>query len=612
MASPGSTPIEDYALIGDCITAALVSRRGSIDWLCLPRFDSPACFAALLGEAKHGRWLLAPCDTDARISRRYRGDTLILETEFDTAGGAVRITDFMPPGGENADVVRIVTGLRGRVAMRTELVIRFDYGSIVPWVSRLDDGRLRAIAGPDMLVLTHDAEVHGESLTTVAEFEISAGDRVCFVLTWSKSHLPPPAPIDALRALNETEEFWKKWSGRCTYRGDWWDPVMRSLLTLKALTYSPTGGIVAAATTSLPEQLGGSRNWDYRFCWIRDATLTLLALMDAGYYAEAAAWRDWMLRAAAGSPAQVQIMYGLSGERLFGEWEVDWLPGYEQSRPVRIGNAAHAQLQLDVYGELMDAMHQGRKGGMKESVDSWRLARALTDHVCKIWETPDRGIWESRGRPRQFTHSKVMAWVALDRAIRSAEDFSLDAPLVEWSHTRDRIRADVLARGFSTKRNCFTRSYDSDDLDASLLLIPLVGFLPPDDPRVRSTIECIERELVVDGFVLRYDTRTAEDGLPPGEGAFLACSFWLADAYILLGRHDDARKMFDRLVSLSNDVGLLAEQYDPRLKRQVGNFPQAFSHVALVNTALNLGQEARQQSPKPATQRGNDRARHVP
>jgi GH15 family glucan-1,4-alpha-glucosidase len=599
------TRIEDYALIGDCETGALVSKDGSIDWLCLPRFDSPACFAALLGESKHGRWRMAPCDANAKVSRRYRGDSLILDTEFETAEGAVRITDFMPPGGENADVVRIVTGLRGRVAMRTELVIRFDYGSIVPWVSRLDDGRLRAIAGPDMLTLHSDAEVHGEDLTTVGEFEIAAGESACFVLTWSRSHLPPPAPAHPMRSLAATEKFWSEWSGRCTYKGDWWNPVMRSLVTLKALTYSPTGGIVAALTTSLPEQVGGSRNWDYRFCWIRDATLTLLALMDAGYYAEAAAWRDWMLRAAAGSPDQVHIMYGVGGERLLGEWEAKWLPGYEQSSPVRIGNAAHTQLQLDVYGELMDAMHQGRKGGMKESVDSWRLQRALTDHVQRIWDTADHGIWEVRGAPRQFTHSKVMAWVALDRAISGAEKFQLEAPLSEWKKTRDRIRHDVLTKGFSETLGSFRRSYDSDELDASLLLIPLVGFLPADDARVRGTIECVERKLLVDGFVLRYDTEVSDDGLPPGEGAFLACSFWLADAYVLLGRHEDARRMFERLVSLANDVGLLAEQYDPRLKRQVGNFPQAFSHVALITTALNLGHEVRQDAPKPATQRGD-------
>ena len=595
-----STPIEDYALIGDCHTGALVSRRGSIDWLCFPRFDSPACFAALLGEPKHGRWRMAPCDDRARVSRRYRGDSLILDTDFETPEGAVRITDFMPPEGTNADVVRIVTGLRGRVAMQMELVIRFDYGAIVPWVSRLDDGCLRAIAGPDMLVFRSDIETHGENLTTVADFEIAQGDSACFVLTWGPSHLAPPDPVDPRAALAATEQFWREWVGRCTYRGEWWDAVIRSLITLKALTYTPTGGIVAALTTSLPEQLGGERNWDYRFCWIRDATLTLLALMDAGYYSEAAAWRDWMLRAAAGSPEQVQIMYGVTGERLLGEWKVSWLPGYAGSSPVRIGNAAHSQLQLDVYGELMDAMHQARKGGMGESVDSWRLQRALTDHVARIWETADRGIWEVRGEPRHFTHSKVMAWVALDRAIESAEGYGMKADLAAWKKARARIHEDVLSRGFNASRGTFTRSYGSDDLDASLLLIPQVGFLPPEDARVRQTIERIERELVVDGFVMRYDTRTAGDGLPPGEGAFLACSFWLADAYMLIGRHADARRLFERLVSLANDVGLLAEEYDPRLQRQVGNFPQAFSHVAMVTSAMNLSRES---EARPATQR---------
>jgi GH15 family glucan-1,4-alpha-glucosidase len=484
-------------------------------------------------------------------------------------------------------------------------VIRFDYGSIVPWVSRLDNGCLRAVAGPDMLVFRSDAETHGEDLTTVGGFEIGEGDSACFVLTWSKSYLPPPQPADPIQALQETEKFWREWVERCTYDGEWWDAVIRSLITLKALTYSPTGGIVAAATTSLPEQIGGERNWDYRFCWIRDATLTLLALMDAGYFAEAGAWRDWMLRAAAGSPEQVQIMYGVTGERLIGEWTVSWLPGYAGSSPVRIGNAAHTQLQLDVYGELMDAMHQGRKGGMKESIDSWRLQRTLTDHVARIWEKPDRGIWESRGEPQHFTHSKVMAWVALDRAIESAESYGMEADIAAWKEVRAKIHADVLARGYNQKLRSFTRTYGSTDLDASLLLIPLVGFLPPDDPRVRGTIECIEQNLLVDGFVLRYDTRTASDGLPPGEGAFLACSFWLADAYMLIGRHDDARRLFERLVSLSNDVGLLAEQYDPRLKRQVGNFPQAFSHVALVTSAMNLTRGATG-SDKPARQRRNE------
>ena len=601
-----SAPIEDYALIGDCETGALVSRNGSIDWLCLPRFDSHACFAALLGNPSNGRWLITPCDPSVKITRQYRKDTMILETVYANAEGEARVTDFMPLRGENSDVVRIVTGLRGRMQMRTELVMRFDYGSVVPWVSRHDDGSLRAIAGPDMLILRSDVEVHGENFTTVGEFTIAAGDTATFMLTWSPSHLVPPPPTDPHAALTDTEAFWKKWSARCSYRGEWWDPVMRSLLTLKALTYAPTGGLVAALTTSLPEQIGGERNWDYRYCWLRDATLTLLALMDGGYFDEAAAWRDWLLRAAAGSPDQVQIMYGVAGERLLSEWEVPWLAGYEGSRPVRIGNAAHTQLQLDVYGEMADALFQARKGGLPGDGEAWSLQRALTDRVTEIWEQADRGIWEVRGDPRHFTHSKVMSWVALDRSIRSAESFGLHAPLDEWRQTRARIHADVLARGFSPRLRSFTRSYDSDDVDASLLLIPVVGFLPPTDPRVAGTIAEIERRLLVDGFVMRYDTARAADGLPPGEGAFLACSFWLADAYMLVGRHADACAMFERLIALRNDVGLLAEEYDPRLKRQVGNFPQAFSHVALVDTAFNLGQEAAQNAPKPAHQRGDD------
>jgi GH15 family glucan-1,4-alpha-glucosidase len=602
-----STPIEDYAIIGDCESGALVSRRGSIDWLCWPRFDSHACFAALLGEPKHGRWLLTARDEAARVSRCYRENTLILETTFGNAGGAARVIDFMPPHDGGTNMVRIVTGVRGRIAMRTELVIRFDYGSVVPWVSRLDDGTLRAISGPDMLLLRGDVEVHGEDLTTVADFEISEGESVAFVLTWAPSNLPPPDSIDPRKALADTEAFWKDWTSRCTYQGEWQEPVMRSLLTLKALTYRPTGGIVAALTTSLPEALGSSRNWDYRFCWVRDATLTLLALMDAGYNDEAADWIDSLLQAPDGSPIQAQIMYCVYGERLLNEWEIPWLPGYAESRPVRVGNAAHTQLQLDVYGELMDALHQGRKGGMPESADIWQLQRALTEHICEVWETADRGMWEVRGKPMQFTHSKVMAWVALDRAIKSAESFGLKAPLDEWRAARARIHADVLAKGYSRKLGSFTRTYGSEDLDAALLLIPVVGFLPPEDPRVAGTIANIERDLVADGFVLRYDTHAADDGLPPGEGVFLACSFWLADNYMLVGRHDDARRLFDRLLSLRNDVGLLSEEYDPRTKRLVGNFPQAFSHVALVNTAFNLGQESAQNAPKPAEQRGKDR-----
>lgn len=597
--------IEDYAIIGDCETGALVSRAGSVDWLCWPRFDSGACFAALLGTPENGRWLLAPADTKARSTRRYRGDTLILETDYETSDGAVQVVDFMPLGGTNSDLVRIVIGKRGRVGMRTELVLRFDYGAIVPWVSRLDDGSLRAIAGPDMLVLHSDVDIRGEDLKTIGDFTIGEGQTASFVLTWGPSHLPPPAAVAPGPALEETERFWREWSARCTYKGEWRDAVMRSLLTLKALTFRPTGGIVAALTTSLPEFIGGTRNWDYRYCWLRDATLTLLALMDAGYYEEAEAWRDWLLRAAAGSPSQVQIMYGLGGERQLHEWDVPGLPGYEDSRPVRIGNAAHEQLQLDVYGEIMDALHQARVGGMKESVEVWHLQRALVDHVSDIWQRPDHGLWEVRGPPQHFTHSKVMAWVALDRAVKSAEQFHLEGPLDKWQALRQTIHDEVCREGFNTTLGSFVQAYGSSIVDASLLLMPLVGFLPATDPRILATVEQIERHLLVDGFVLRYDSSATDDGLPPGEGAFLACSFWLADNYMLLGRNVDARAMFERLLTLRNDVGLLAEEYDPRRRRQLGNFPQAFSHVALVDTAFNLGREADQSAPKPAEQRAD-------
>ncbi|HEV2132165.1 MAG TPA: glycoside hydrolase family 15 protein, partial [Longimicrobiaceae bacterium] len=478
-----------------------------------------------------------------------------------------------------------------------------DYGAIVPWVTRLDDGALRAIAGPDMVVLRTDAALRGEGLTTIGEFTISAGETASFVLAYGPSHQPVPAPIRAEDALANTEGFWREWTGRCTYRGEWAEPVLRSLITLKALTYRPTGGIVAAPTTSLPEQLGGSRNWDYRFCWLRDATLTLLTLMDAGYYQEAVAWRDWLLRATAGSPSQVQIMYGLAGERLLTEWEVPWLPGYEGSAPVRVGNGAYGQLQLDVFGEVMDALHQARCGGMQPSDEGWRLQCALVQHLESVWEAPDQGLWEVRGGPQHFTHSKVMAWVAIDRAIKGAEAYRFDGPLDRWRALRERIHAEVCRNGYDPDLGSFVQSYGSKQLDASLLLLPLVGFLPPEDPRVRGTVEAIERRLVVDGLVLRYDTAATDDGLTPGEGAFLACSFWLADNLVMIGRHEDARRLFERLLALRNDVGLLAEEYDPRIGRQVGNFPQAFSHVALVDTALNLGQTALQNAPRPAEQR---------
>jgi GH15 family glucan-1,4-alpha-glucosidase len=595
-----ATQIEDYAIIGDCETAALVSRAGSIDWLCWPRFDSPACFAALLGGPDHGRWKLAPADANARVTRRYRGDTLILET----AEGSVVVIDFMPLRDGKSNVVRTVVGKRGRVAMRTQIILRCDYGAIIPWVSRLDDGALRAIAGPDMIVIRTDVELRGEGFTTVGEFTIAEGERTSFVMTWGPSHLHPPKGVDPVKALEVTERFWTHWASECTYNGPYREPVMRSLLTLKALTYHPTGGIVAAPTTSLPEQVGGVRNWDYRYCWLRDATLTLLALMDGGYFREAEAWRDWLLRAAAGSPDQVQIMYGLAGERMLREWEITWLPGYENSKPVRVGNAAHEQLQLDVYGEVMDALHQARLGKIHESADAWALERALVKRLEQIWQQPDQGIWETRGAPQHFTHSKVMAWVAIDRAVKSAEQFHLDGPIDQWRALRDRIHADVCEKAYSPQLNSFVQAYGSSLIDASVLVLPLVGFLQPDDPRIRGTVEAIEKNLVVDGFVLRYDSAATDDGLPEGEGAFLACSFWLANNYLLLGRHDDAMRVFQRLLDLRNDVGLLSEGYDPALKRQVGNFPQAFSHIALLSTAFNLGHAQRQNAPGPLEQLG--------
>jgi GH15 family glucan-1,4-alpha-glucosidase len=592
------TRLEDYALIGDCETAALVSRTGSIDWLCWPRFDSGACFAALLGTAEHGRWLIGPVEPQVRVTRSYRDRTLILETRVETDGAAVTVLDFMPPRGRNSDVVRIVRGERGRMRMRTELVLRFDYGRTIPWVSRLADGTLRAIAGPDLVTLHTPVPLRGKDLTTVGEFDVAEGTAVSFVLTHGPSHLPPPRAVDPVRALERTEAFWTAWTSRCQSDGEWSDAVIRSLITLKALTYAPTGGLVAAPTTSLPEQLGGSRNWDYRFCWLRDATLTLLALMNAGYYDEARAWRDWLLRAAAGAPAQLQIMYGLAGERRLTEWEVPWLPGYEDSRPVRIGNAAHGQLQLDVFGEVMDALHQGRRGGLDSRAEDWAFQRAILEHLTTLWTQPDEGIWEVRGRRRHFTFSKVMAWVAFDRGIRAVEKYGLEAPVNAWRDTRRAIHQDVCANGYNSGLGSFVQSYGSTELDASLLLLPTVGFLPPSDARVLGTIEAVERRLFVDGFLLRYDTATSDDGLPSGEGAFLACSFWLADAYVMAGRLDDARRLFERLLELRSDLGLLAEEYDTGAHRLVGNYPQAFSHIALVNTAHNLARAS-----KPAEQR---------
>ncbi len=590
--------IEDFALLGDCESAALVGRDGSVDWLCWPRFDSPACFAALLGDRGHGRWRIGPADERARSERRYKGDSLILETTFTTADGVATLTDFMPPAGSRSDLVRMVTGVRGRVAMRIELVLRFGYGAIVPWVTRGDEQTLHAIAGPDMVVLRTDTPLHGEDLASVGELTIAAGETRCFTLSWNPSHEAPPPPIDPHAALRETEAFWREWAARCSYDGEFREPVLRSLLTLKALTFRPTGGIVAAPTTSLPEELGGTRNWDYRYCWLRDATLSLVALMDAGYFDEARAWRDWLLRAAAGSPEQVQIMYGLAGERQLLEWEVPWLTGYEGSHPVRIGNAAHGQLQLDVFGEVMDALHQARLGGMPESTEAWALECALVSHLEESWALPDHGIWEVRGDPQHFTHSKVMAWVALDRAVSSAEQFALEGPVDRWRALRQRIHDEICDRAWHARVGSFVQAYGSDQVDASLLLLPLVGFLPATDPRILGTVRAIEERLLVDGFVYRYDSALTDDGLPPGEGAFLACSFWLADNYLLQGREEDARRLFTRLLSVRNDLGLLAEEYHPGLRRLVGNFPQAFSHVALVSTALGMRREGKATTPR--------------
>jgi GH15 family glucan-1,4-alpha-glucosidase len=582
--------IEDYAIIGDCHTAALVARNGSIDWLCFPRFDGGACFAALLGNKEHGHWMIAPGDKVSHVERRYRDGTLVLETDYETADGAVTLIDFMPPRSSVPDVVRVVVGRRGQVRMRMQLIIRFDYGSIIPWVRRVPRG-IRAVAGPDTLTLKTPVDLLNENFRTEAEFTVREGQRVPFVLMWYPSHEPEPGMIDADETLAATEQWWREWSGRCMYVGPWRDAVVRSLITLKALTYAPTGGIVAAPTTSLPECLGGVRNWDYRYCWVRDATFTLYALMLGGYIEEACAWREWLLRAVAGKPSQLNIMYGLAGERRLTETELAWLPGYQGSAPARIGNAAYRQFQLDVYGELMDAMHVARRGGLEPDENAWRVERALTEFVESAWSEPDNGIWEMRGPKRHFTHSKVMAWVAVDRMVKAVERFGLDGPVERWRSLRATIHAQVCRSGFDHERNTFVQYYGGRELDASLLMIPMVGFLPPDDSRVRGTIEAIERELMADGFVLRYRTAEEIDALPPGEAAFLACSFWLADNLALSGRKDDARRLFERLLGLCNDVGLLSEGYDPANKRLLGNFPQALSHLALVNTACNLSRD---------------------
>jgi GH15 family glucan-1,4-alpha-glucosidase len=594
--------IEDYALIGDCETAALVGRDGSVDWLCWPCFDSDACFAALLGTPEHGRWLISPRTTPARVNRSYRGDTLILETRFETAEGSVLLVDLMPPRSRHSNLVRLVFGEHGRVSMRCELLVRFGYGARVPWVHRQEDGTLRAIAGPHQAVLRTSVPVRGEDLKIVSDFSVEAGQTVHFTLTYAPSQLAPPDPVEPADALTETERFWTQWSRQARVEpGERRGAVMRSLITLKALTYGPTGGIVAAPTTSLPETLGGIRNWDYRFCWLRDATLSLLALMNAGFYEEASAWRDWLLRAVAGVPAQAQIMYSITGENRLTEWEIDWLPGYEGAKPLRIGNGAHGQIQIDVYGEVMDALYQAHRGGLASSADGWALQRAFLLHLAKIWREPDRGIWESRGVPRHFTFSKVMAWVAFDRGIKIASEFGLQGPVEHWSEIAKEIHDEVCTKGFDRELGSFVQSYGSKWLDGSLLLIPTTGFLPVDDRRVVGTVRAIEERLLQDGFVMRHDPAEVETGLSHGEGAFLACSFWLADAYVLTGRDHEARQLFERLLALRNDVGLLSEEYEVSTKRLVGNFPQAFSHIALVNTAQNLAR-----SSKPAEQRAGE------
>jgi GH15 family glucan-1,4-alpha-glucosidase len=580
-------PIEKYALVGDCHTAALVGNDGSIDWACFPRFDSGACFAALLGGPQHGRWLLAPSTALRSVRRQYRDGSLILETYFDTDAGCVRVIDFMPLSNRRWDIVRIVEGVSGRVGMRMELTVRFDYGCIVPWVRKSGE-LLLFTAGPDTLELAASVATAGENLNTVAEFSVSAGERESFVLNYRVSHAATQATISAEEALAETERLWQEWSSRCTYHGRWRDVVIRSLLTLKALTYKPTGGLIAAPTTSLPEYIGGVRNWDYRYCWLRDATFALNALLLAGYYDEAAAWREWLLRAVAGAPDDLQILYSVTGVRRLDEQEIPWLPGYEGSAPVRCGNAAAKQFQLDVYGEVMDTLHLARAAGLPPEAEAWNVQVALLKFLESHWEQPDEGLWEIRGPRRQFTHSKVMAWVAFDRAIKDAEQDGLSGPVERWRQLREIIHAQVCERGFDPHGNCFVQSYDSTFLDASLLLIPQVGFLPADDPRVLGTIAAIERRLLVDGLVMRYSTATQVDALPAGEGAFLPCSFWLADNYILAGRREQGEALFERLLKLSNDVGLFAEEYAVRDARMLGNFPQALTHMALVNTARLL------------------------
>ena len=599
--------IEDYALIGDCETAALVSISGSIDWLCFPSFDSPACFAALLGTSEHGRWLLAPADRVIATRRRYVGPTAVLETEFTTEEGSVAVVDFMPVRSGLPDLVRIVVGRRGRVRMQMELVIRFDYGSVTPWVGR-SEGGITAVGGPDSLRLRTPVALRGEDYRTVGEFVVAEGERVPFELTWFPSHATPAeSRLDADAAFAATQAWWTEWAERCTVQGPWREAVVRSLITLKALTYRPTGAIVAAPTTSLPEQLGGVRNWDYRYCWLRDATFALLALMDAGFTAEALAWREWLLRSVAGRPDEIHIMYGIRGERRLPEMELPWLPGFGGSTPVRIGNAAHSQFQLDVYGEILDATYQGLRLGIPYNENAWRIDTALVTYLESAWREPDEGIWEMRGPRRHFTHSKVMAWLALDRAVKGIEQFGMPGPLERWCAVRDAIHAEVCARGYDPASGAFVQSYGSSHLDASVLMMPLVGFLPASDPRIRKTVDAIERRLTHHGFVNRYETDPEVDGLPPGEASFLLCSFWLVDVLAMLGRREEALERFEHLLSVRNDVGLLAEGYDAARHQLAGNFPQAFSHIGLINSAMNLSRGI-----APAQERASGRRESIP
>ena len=592
MAKAG-TKIEDYAFLSDTQTGALISRDGCVDWLCFPRFDSGACFASLLGKGENGRWRFFPHDEIDKITRRYRGETLILETEIETASGAVRLIDFMPPRGQNPDIIRIVEGLRGEVMLEMELIIRFDYGHVVPWVRKCHGG-LEAIAGPDALILRTPVETRGKDLTTVAEFTVKKGERVPFVLTWFASHEEPPKPVNAEHALRDTEKFWSDWAGRCHRKTPWEEALVRSLVVLKGLTYAPTGGLVAAASTSLPEEIGGVRNWDYRFCWLRDATFTLIAFMNAGFTEEAMQWREWLLRAIAGMPSQMQIMYGVHGERRLAEFEVPWLTGYENSSPVRIGNAASRQFQIDVFGEVLASMYRAQLEGIENDESDWALQEGLMRFLESKWHEPDHGIWEVRGEPRHFTHSKMMAWVAFDRAIKLAKacNCAIGENLDRWTKIRDQIHREVCERGYNAAKNSFTQYYGGDALDASLLTMPLVGFLPATDSRIVGTVEAIQRELVEDDFVLRYRPQQENvDGLPGSEGVFIPCSFWLADCLHLIGRKKEARELFERLLDIRNDLGLLSEEYHPTSKRQLGNFPQAFSHVALINAALLLSDQ---------------------